>query len=356
MTFSIIEHGLRFLYLIYIYQSTFQGRLSTLFTLAHMSDLHIGPLPTPKRLELFNKRVFGYLNWHKSRKNIHHRPTLDRLADDLRHEDPDHIAITGDIVNLGMREEYLQALNWLKQLGSSDSVSVIPGNHDVYVPLLREPGIGRWTSFMTNDGDAEHIHSSTRSGFPYVRRREDVAIIGLSSAIPTMPLIAAGRLGATQRKKLHDLLIKLGKEKLFRVVLIHHPPMSLAGNWVRGLRDAHELRRIIRQAGAELILHGHDHTHKIRSMKGPNGRIPVVGIPSASVISHPHKPLARYNLYRIERQGDGWHCEMQGRGLENASSPVNTLCQLDLMEHMVKTSAFALKWKDPSCRDTETVD
>ncbi len=327
-----------------------------MFTLAHMSDLHIGPLPAPRRLELANKRLFGYINWHKSRKNIHNRPTLDRLAEDLHQEKPDHVAITGDVVNIGMREEYVQALEWLNRLGPSRNVSVVPGNHDVYVPLLREPGIGRWHSFMSNDDCAGHIHSSTRAGFPFVRRRGDVAIIGLSSAIPTMPLIAAGRLGATQRKKLHDLLVQLGKEKLFRVVLIHHPPMSLAGNWVRGLRDAQELRRVFLQAGAELILHGHDHNHKIRAMKGPDGRIPVVGIPSASVISHPHKPLARYNLYRIERKGEGWRCEMTGRGLEGNSTAMETLCQLDLLDYMQKSSAFALKWNDRSCRDIAAVD
>ncbi len=327
-----------------------------MFTLAHMSDLHIGPLPDPVHLELVSKRMFGYINWHKSRKNIHHRPTLDRLVADLRHERPDHIAITGDLVNLGMRQEYMQALAWLTKLGPGKDVSIVPGNHDVYVPLLREPGIGRWKAFMSNDGDGEHIHSTSRAGFPYARRRGDIAIVGLSSALPTMPLIAAGRLGATQRKKLHDLLVQLGKEKLFRIVLIHHPPMSLAGNWVRGLRDAQELRRVFLQAGAELILHGHDHTHKIRAMKGPNGRIPVVGIPSASVASHPHKPLARYNLYHIARKGDRWSCMMSGRGIETASGPVKTLCELDLCEYMSNASAFALKWNDRSCRDRKITD
>jgi 3',5'-cyclic AMP phosphodiesterase CpdA len=332
-----------------------EGHLN-LFTLAHMSDLHIGPLPSPRRMELASKRLFGYLNWHNSRKNIHHRPTLDRLADDLRTAKPDHIAITGDIVNLGMRDEYVQALEWLKQLGPADKVSVVPGNHDAYVPLWNEPGIGRWNSFMTNDGESEHIHSGSRSGFPYVRKRGDVAIIGLSSAIPTMPLIAAGRLGGKQREKLHEILVELGKQDLFRIILIHHPPMFLAGNWVRGLRDAQELRRILRRAGAEMIIHGHDHNHKIRSMKGPNGRIPVVGIPSASVVSHPHKPLARYNLYRIERRETGWHCELEGRGLSGPSGPVEPLCRMDLLDHMASNSALALKWKASRCNEIETVD
>lgn len=327
-----------------------------MFSLAHMSDLHIGPLPKPKRTELLNKRVFGYLNWHNSRKSIHHRPTLDRLADDLRAAVPDHVAITGDIVNLGLREEYLQALDWLNQLGSPERISVVPGNHDAYVPLWNEPGIGRWNAFMVSDGEAAHGHGSAQYGFPYVRRRGDIAIVGLSSAMPTMPLIAAGRLGGAQRRRLGELLTQLGRENLFRVVLIHHPPMPLAGNWVRGLRDAAELKRLIREVGAELILHGHDHDHSIRSLRGPDGRIPVVGIPSASVVTHPHKPLARYNIYHIERDGDGWTCEMVGRGLTGASGAVKTLCRIDLMQAMERTRAFRLDNRGPECRDIETVD
>ena len=82
----------------------------------------------------------------------------------------------------------------------------------------------------------------------------------------------------------------------------------------------------------------------------------MVGIPSASVISHPHKPLARYNLYNIERNGKGWRCEMLGRGLENTNSAVTTLCRLDLLEYMSNASRFALKWKDPTCRAPHTLD
>lgn len=327
-----------------------------MFSLAHMSDLHIGPLPRPRGRELLNKRVFGYLNWHNSRKSIHHRPTLDRLAADLREMRPDHIAITGDIVNLGLRDEYLLALDWLHQLGDADAISVVPGNHDAYVPLWKEPGIGRWNAFMTNDGESEHINASSRSGFPYLRRRGDIAIIGLSSAIPTMPLIAAGRLGAGQRRRFADMLQQLRGENLFRVVLIHHPPLHLAGNWVRGLRDAAELRRIIRDFGADLVLHGHDHNHSIRRLRGPNGYIPVVGIPSASVVTHPHKPLARYNVYNIGRDDDGWQCEMVGRGLAGATGPVQTLCRIDLVEAMRRPRSLLFNRKGPACRDYEAID
>jgi 3',5'-cyclic AMP phosphodiesterase CpdA len=321
-----------------------------------MSDLHIGPLPRPKRSELLNKRVFGYLNWHNSRKTIHHRPTLDRLAADLRQTAPDHVAITGDIVNLGLREEYLLALDWLSRLGTPHAVSVVPGNHDAYVPLWKEPGIGRWNSFMSNDGEGEHIHASTRSGFPYLRRRGDIAIIGLSSAIPTMPLIAAGRLGAKQRQRLASILHSLRGENVFRVILIHHPPVQLAGNWVRGLRDASELKLILRDYGAELVLHGHDHTHSIRALNGPDGRIPVVGIPSASVVSHPHKPLARYNVYEIEPGDDGWHCTMLGRGLAGNTGQVKTLCRIDLTAAMRGRRPLLFNRKGPHCRDVESVE
>jgi len=37
------------------------------FTLAHLSDPHLPPLPEPRASELAGKRVFGYLNWRRNR-------------------------------------------------------------------------------------------------------------------------------------------------------------------------------------------------------------------------------------------------------------------------------------------------
>ena len=37
-----------------------------MFTLAHLSDPHLAPLPAPRWSELIGKRVTGYINWQRS--------------------------------------------------------------------------------------------------------------------------------------------------------------------------------------------------------------------------------------------------------------------------------------------------
>src|SRR4029077_19337114 len=75
------------------------------------------------------------------------------------------------------------------------------------------------------------------------------------------------------------------------------------------LVDAGPLRRIIAAHGAELVLHGHHHVHLLTWLDGPHGRVPAVGVPSASAAVDPHGDAAAYNLYAIERDGNGWRCE-----------------------------------------------
>ena len=94
--------------------------------------------------------------------------------------------------------------------------------------------------------------------FPFVRTRGPVALIGLSTSLPTLPLAATGRLHGDQLARLGELLPKLKHEQLFRVVLIHHPPVAGA-NYFRRLTDAAALREVLRRHGAELVLHGHHH-------------------------------------------------------------------------------------------------
>ena len=45
----------------------------TAFTLAHLSDPHLAPLPKPRLRELMGKRALGYLNWVRNRKRVHSR-------------------------------------------------------------------------------------------------------------------------------------------------------------------------------------------------------------------------------------------------------------------------------------------
>lgn len=289
-----------------------------MFTLAHLSDIHLSPMPRIKRRHLLSKRILGYANWQRGRKHMHRRDVLDALTNDLIARNPDHIAVTGDLVNLGLPEEYLRAADWLQHLGSPDLVTAIPGNHDAYVRMDPDTSIGHWRPYMESNDAGEALQATPEGGFPFVRRIGDIGIIALSTAVPTMPFIAAGRLGKTQLSYLAKALDRLGREGLFRVVLIHHPPLPGQAGWRRGLRDARKLREVLKAHGAELVLHGHNHKQSVQELETVSGPAIVVGVPSASEIADGPMRGARYNEYNIEHAGNGWHVEMVGRAAVNA--------------------------------------
>ena len=292
-----------------------------MFTLAHLSDPHLAPLPTPTRRELAGKRVTGYFNWQRKRRFVHDPGVLRRLITDVKTTATDHITITGDFANIALPEEFENLRKWLPGLGPQYDVTVIPGNHDVYVrgglEMMQEACAGA----MRGDDD--------RSTFPFVRLRGNVALVALNTGVPTPPLMATGRLGEAQLTQLGALLGALKAEGLFRVVLIHHPPESEAPRHKK-LTDAAALRAVIAEQGAELILHGHDHVNQIHWLRGPSGRIPAVGVPSASSASAAAHEAAGYNLYRIEGERGAWRCEMESRGV-GGDGLVTTTNRLILM-------------------------
>ncbi len=265
------------------------------FLLAHLSDAHIGPLPRPRTHELFGKRFTGYVNW-KRRGRLHDMAVLERLVADMLSHRPDHIAMTGDILNIGLAAEFPLARTWLQSLGSSHDVSFVPGNHDAYVRGSVPHLAKTFTPWVSDAGQANPTYA-----FPYLRRRDGVALIGLSSAIPTAPLLASGALGAAQCAALGPLLVEAGREGLARVVMIHHPPHRTGASGGRGLRDARRLEAVLAAHGAELVLHGHNHRTSVVHVPGPTGSIPVIGVPSASAVPGSPGHKATYHLIRIER-------------------------------------------------------
>lgn len=277
-----------------------------MFTLAHLSDPHLAPLPALHPLELLSKRGLGYLNWLRKRRAIHRPEVLADIVADLRAHAPDHTAVTGDLVNLSLGDEFAPARAWLETVGPPDAVSVVPGNHDAYVPAARESARQAWGDYMRGDGG---------ESFPFMRRRGPVALIGLSTSLPTLPLAATGRLHGGQLDRLGGLLQSLGREAAFRVLLIHHPPTAGA-NHFRRLTDAAALREVLRADGAELVLHGHHHEHSLAWLPGPRSSIPVVGVPSASGARGCHDDPAAYNLYQIDGAPDARRCTMVTRGLQ----------------------------------------
>jgi len=279
------------------------------FTLAHLSDPHLPPLPAASFRDLAGKRALGYLNWTRNRHKYHRRDVLDALVSDMQAQAPDHIAVTGDLVNLALEAEFAPSRAWLDSVGTPDRVTVIPGNHDTYVRATRHRFAQAWGSYLDGD-DAPGKGGS----FPSLRRRGPLALISLSSAVPTPPLMATGTLGHAQLAELERLLERLSAEAAFRVLLVHHPLRS--DSRVKRLTDSPQLLALLRQHGVELVLHGHDHVHSTIWIEGPKGSIPAVGVPSASALAHGHTPAAAYNLFAIERDGAAWRVEQTVRSVD----------------------------------------
>lgn len=290
-----------------------------MFTLAHLSDLHLPPPPIGWRAAA-SKRLSGYLSYRLGRKKVHDQAVLAMLADDLRAIAPDHIAITGDLTTIALPDEFTRVRQWLQALGPADALSVVPGNHDAYVAVPWAESLGRWAEFMADD--AGPIRSE--ADFPFVRRCGPIAIVGVSSACPSPLFHATGRIGTEQLARLAQRLEQLGTQALCRVVLIHHPPWPGAVAQRKRLLDQAAFRAVIGQVGAELILHGHHHRFSLTELATPRGAIPVIGVPSASADSPGGHEHARYHLCRLAQNGDHWHLEVEVRALARAQDRFTT--------------------------------
>lgn len=280
-----------------------------MFVLAHLSDPHLPAIPRPRLTELASKRGLGLVNWHLRRRREHRAEVLNALLDDLDTQAPDHIAVTGDLVNVALPGEFASARTFLERLGPPERVSFVPGNHDAYVRAALAHSHTHWSHYFAGDDAAADNGSAA---FPYLRRRGPLALIGVSTALPTGAFMATGRIGSEQMQRLDDLLANASADA-FRVVLLHHPPMSSPGDRLKRLVDAAAFRKTLARRGADLVLFGHIHVTSVTRLAGPSGTIPAVSVASASASMRGEEP-ACYHLFRIARERNGWRCEMATRG------------------------------------------
>lgn len=278
------------------------------FVLAHISDLHLSSPTGVRPTLLLNKRLLGYLSWQCRRRHIHSPHVLDALLLDLAEAAPDHVAVTGDLTNLGLPDEFRQAALWLKRLGPPEKVTVVPGNHDAYVATSWQDTFSRWAPYLAGDDE-----SAGAGVYPILRVRGPVALIGLSSARPSMPFVAVGSLGRRQLARFEEVLERTGRLGLLRIVLIHHPPIPGSISWRKRLTDAPLFAEVIARQGAELILHGHAHVSKEDELFAGRHPIPVLGVPSASNAGPIPQCTARYHVCRFQRTSDGWRLRLAVR-------------------------------------------
>lgn len=284
-----------------------------MFRLAHVTDPHFRGLRGFGVGDLAGKRAIGLANLALNRVRKHKMELLEALRLDLRAQAPDHLALTGDLSNIALEGEWRAALAWIDMSGlPPDAVTVIPGNHDAYVQAVVEARTFErmFAAYMTNE-----LPGDDRADYPFVQFRDQVALVGVSSSVATGDLGAWGRIGEPQLARLEAALTSPALAGKVRVVLVHHPPVLHKPGEHRNLRDREAFAAVLARAGADLVLHGHDHEDQRADLAGPGGkRIPVIGGGSASYTGGAER-RARYNVYEI----DGSTITMVGRAHDEAA-------------------------------------
>jgi 3',5'-cyclic AMP phosphodiesterase CpdA len=275
--------------------------------IAHVSDLHVlAPAGVELRRIVFNKRVTGYANLLMNRARVYRREHLLSVLSAAAAE-ADHVVVTGDVTNLSLEAEYREACRLLDEVALSTEVTVVPGNHDIYLPAIhherRFPH--HFAAFFRSD--LPELGLDLPAGhFPSVQLRGPAAIIGLTSAVPRPPFVSAGYVGREQLAALERVLEHPEVQSRTAVVLIHHSPFDARFRIEQlrgGLVDAKALRGALSPLARGLVLYGHLHVRRHARLKTASGELDVVCATAAAVDHADYRVRAGFNLYELDDQG-----------------------------------------------------
>ncbi len=278
--------------------------------LVHLSDPHLSSLDGLSPWRLRGKRRLGYLSWVRRRRHLHRREILECVTAAVAAEDADLVAVTGDLVQVGLAGEHLEARHWLDQLAQHTELVLVPGNHDLYQADSGASLARQWAPYLPADaGDP--------AAFPYARDCLGVTIVGLNSARPEPWWSAAGALGDAQVERLGALLSASSAAP--SCVLLHHPPLTGYAPRRKALRDVAALHGILQTRRVDVMLHGHLHCNL--DYAGPSG-LRVFATASASASYTGPDRRASYRVLDFEHGADGWQVSMTLKTLNAAGDGV----------------------------------
>ncbi|MDV3253308.1 metallophosphoesterase [Devosia sp. BK] len=187
----------------------------------------------------------------------HHDPKLaEGFADDINAQRPDLIVASGDFTQIGTKEEFEQAREFLDKL--SAPVFAVPGNHDV-------PAVNIFRRFLNPYGFYKKYISPDLEPF---LEMDGVALVGMRTSRRARLEWNWGH-GTISRGQLEDLDERFAKasSNAVRVIVAHHPllfptePMIQKTKRVKRADDALET---FANLGVRLVLSGHFHLSYVR--------------------------------------------------------------------------------------------
>jgi len=278
--------------------------------IAHFSDLHLLALEGVPAWRFLNKRVTGLANLRLKRAAIHRPEYVRAIALEVARSGVDHVVVTGDLTNLALESEFERARDVIEQdLGLDASrVTIVPGNHDLYTRGAHRARRFQqyFAPWLTSDLPELRSSSGVAPSFPVVKLRGPAAIVALSSAVPRLPLVAAGELGHAQLESLARVLEHPEVRRRTLVLALHHPPAHAwtpAKAYLEGLRDARALLSLLEPVQAGLVLHGHLHRRLQQPLPTRAGELQQVGATSASLHSADPDRMAGFNVYEVDDAG-----------------------------------------------------
>jgi len=260
--------------------------------IAHFSDVHVLSLKGARASDFFGKRATGAVNLALNRARHYRVEVFQALLESLDAAAPDHTVCTGDLVNLALDAEFLRVEALLARRFADDALTLVPGNHDFYARDAAESrrferSFGRWIPSF-----------EAASTYPVLRRFRGISLVGLSTATPSAPFLATGTVGRAQCSSAARALAQAKAEGDFKLVALHHPVRPDASrplDHLRRLTDAAEVVDVLRQGGADLVVHGHNHVYLRQTL--PGVETPVVQVASGSRFAVGH--MAEFNVYVI---------------------------------------------------------
>lgn len=265
--------------------------------IGHISDIHWLDTTGAKPLDFFNKRISGGINLLAGRAKTHRKETACAALQNLRDLGCDHLVITGDLTNLALPGEFSGVKAMLNRYFTDAQMTIVPGNHDFYT---RESARARRFESMIYIDKPGNIDLGIDDTWPFVKRIQDVAFIGLCSAQPRPWFVAAGRLGQSQLDALEKALKHPEIQDCVKVVALHHHLFQTnmaAGENLRCLEDRQNLLEICQKGGVHLIMHGHNHLYFIKQIDN----LIVAETGSCSICRFKNENKAgKFNLYTVE--------------------------------------------------------
>ncbi|MFN3200623.1 MAG: metallophosphoesterase family protein [Bradymonadia bacterium] len=265
--------------------------------IAHFSDTHVLSLKGARAGQFLGKRWTGAVNLALNRAKHYRVEVFELLLETLVALEPDHSICTGDLVNLALAGEFDRVSGLLGDRFADDALTLVPGNHDYYAKDAIEEGLferhfGRWQPQDIDLGAGR---------YPVVRLLDEVAIVGLSSAIPTPVFMATGEVGDAQLARVKAAFEHPEVAKRFPLMMLHHPLLpdeTRKMDRTRRLLDAHKVIDTIAGLGAHqpgAVVHGHNHAWRRGVV--PGTQVPILQVASGS--RHSSHSTAEFHIYVI---------------------------------------------------------